>query len=204
MSTMAIRSGSRQITGAGVRLDRIAFVVLLGIAAWHGGRVAWIEAKAQLAQRLMLRAWRGSQGGGRDMRPWPWADTRPIARLTVPRLGIDELVLAGASGRTLAFGPGHLTGTALPGTPGNAVISGHRDTHFAFLRELRVGDWIVVEGRDGRRRRYAVESDGVVDRTQLDIAAATADARLTLVTCYPFDALRPGGPLRYVVVARAE
>jgi sortase A len=204
MSTVAIRHESRPITGTGVHLHRIAFVVLLGIAAWHGGQAAWIEAKAQLAQRLMLRAWRSSQDGGVDVRPWPWADTHPVARLTVPRLGVDQLVLAGASGRTLAFGPGHLTGTALPGFAGNAVVSGHRDTHFSFLRQLRVGDWIVVEGRDARSQRYRVESARVIEQTDIGIAAGTADTRLTLVTCYPFDAVRPGGPLRYVVVALAE
>ncbi len=203
MSTLAIRSGRGPIAGTRVRLDRIALVVLLGIAAWHGGQAAWIEAKAELAQRLMLRAWSSSQGGAGDVRPWPWADTQPIARLLVPRLGVDQLVLAGASGRTLAFGPGHLTGTPFPGAPGNSVLSGHRDTHFAFLRELRVGDWVVVEGPDARAQRYQVESVGVVDRTDVGIAGTTADTRLTLVTCYPFDAIRPGGPLRYVVVARA-
>ncbi len=183
---------------------RLALAVLLGIAAWHGGRFAWIEAKAELAQQLMRRAWRSSQDGGGEVRPWPWADTSPLARLEVPRLGVDQLVLAGASGRTLAFGPGHLSGTALPGAFGNAVISGHRDTHFAYLRRLRVGDRIVVERRDGRRRSYAVEGSRVVDRTEVAIAADTPDTRLTLVTCYPFDAVRPGGPLRYVVVARAD
>ena len=39
----------------------------------------------------------------------------------------------------MAFGPGHLSGTPLPGEAGNAVVSGHRDTHFAFLRGLREG-----------------------------------------------------------------
>ena len=203
MSTVAVRAGSRPLAGADVRLDRILLAVFVGIAVWHGSRAAWIELKAEIAQRLMLRAWSRSQDG-EGVRPWPWADTHPIARLTVPRLGVDQLVLAGASGRTLAFGPGHLAGTALPGSPGNAVISGHRDTHFAFLRELRISDPLVVEGRDGRRHRYAVQSTEVVDRSQLRVAATTGDARLTLVTCYPFDALRPGGPLRYVVVARAE
>ena len=60
--------------------------------------------------------------------------------------------LAGVSGRTLAFGPGHVDGTPLPGDPGNSVLSGHRDTHFAFLRELRSGDILLVStGRDARR-----------------------------------------------------
>jgi sortase A len=176
--------------------------VLLAFAAWHGGRAAWIEAKAELAQVLVRRAWEKTKAGARDARPWPWADTRPIARLIAPGLGVDTFVLSGASGRTLAFGPGHLDGTPEPGARGNAVISGHRDTHFAFLRRLATGDELVIEGRDGSRQRYTVATTRVVDRHDLWVTADTDDTRLTLVTCYPFYALRPGGPLRYVVVAR--
>jgi sortase A len=122
--------------------------------------------------------------------------------MLVPGQGVETFVLAGASGRTLAFGPGHLDGTPRPGERGNAVISGHRDTHFAFLRRLGMGDEIVLEARDGRQHRYLVESAHVVDRHDVWVAADAGDTRLTLVTCYPFDAVRPGGPLRYVVVAR--
>jgi len=95
-----------------------------------------------------------------------------------------------------------MTGTALPGEDGNAVVSGHRDTHFAFLADLRPGDELAVERRDGRWRRYVVSATEIVDRSQLTVARDTHDTRLTLVTCYPFAALRPGGPLRYVVTAR--
>jgi sortase A len=178
--------------------------VLLAFAAWHGGRAAWIEAKAHLAQALIRRAWRQSSAGAGEIHPWPWADTYPVARLIVPGRGVDTFVLAGASGRTLAFGPGHLDGTPRPGARGNAVISGHRDTHFAFLRRLERGDQVVVESRDGRRQRFVVSSTRVVDRSDLRVVADAGDTRLTLVTCYPFDAIRPGGPLRYVVVARHE
>ena len=90
---------------------------------------------------------------------------------------------------------------SLPGRPGNAVISGHRDTHFSFVRELRVGDEIWIERPDGSRRRYLVGETRVVDRSDVRWLAPTEDDRLTLVTCYPFRALRPGGPLRYVVTA---
>jgi sortase A len=182
---------------------RLSGVVALSLAAWHGGRAAWIEAKAHLAQVLVRRAWRQTAAGAGDARPWPWADTYPVARLLVPGQGIETFVLAGASGRTLAFGPGHLDGTPRPGSRGNAVISGHRDTHFAFLRRLRKGDAVEIEDRDGRRKRFVVASTRVVDRDDLSIAADSGDTRLTLVTCYPFDAIRPGGPLRYVVVARS-
>ena len=111
------------------------------------------------------------------------------------------MVLAGAGGRTLAFGPGHVTATPLPGEEGNAVVSGHRDTHFAFMQRLRAGDRVVVETREGQRRRYVVRRTFVVDHRETWVAEDAGDTRLTLVTCYPFDAIRPGGPLRYVVSA---
>ena len=156
-----------------------------------------------LAQQLLGRAWDRAQAGAADVRPWPWADTRPVARLTVPRLGVERLVLAGASGRVLAFGPGHHSGTAAPGEPGNMVISGHRDTHFSFLADLRPGDAISVAGADGRRRDYAVSRTEIVDHRTARLQRAVDKARLTLVTCHPFDSIVPGGPLRYLVIAEA-
>jgi len=66
--------------------------LLLAVAAWHGGRAAWIEAKAQLAQVLVRRAWQRTLAGAGDARPWPWADTRPVARLMAPGLGVDTFV----------------------------------------------------------------------------------------------------------------
>lgn len=183
---------------------RAAVWLFLGVAAWHGTRVVWIAAKAGLAQQLIRRAWFASREGRSDARPWGWADTRPLARLRVPARGVDLFVLDGSSGRTLAFGPGHVAGTALPGRPGNAVLGGHRDTHFAFLRELRPGDAILVERPDRGVLRYAVSGARVVDRRETGVAADRGDTRLTLVTCYPFDAIRPGGPLRYVVTALAQ
>ena len=95
-------------------------------------------------------------------------------------------------------------GTALPGTPGNSVLGGHRDTHFAFLRHLRRGDALVVERPDGARMSYRVASTDVLDRREIWVAKQDGTSRLTLVTCYPFDALMAGGPLRYVVVAIAN
>ena len=184
-------------------LRRAGLLILLAAAAWHAGHAAWIEAKARLAQHLVRAAWQRTRAGEHEARPWPWADTHPVARLVVPGQRVELFVLAGASGRTLAFGPGHVDGTARPGEAGNAVVSGHRDTHFAFLRRLREGDAILVERPDGVVRRYAVSGARIVDRGQTWVASHDFDdTRLTLVTCYPFDAIRPGGPLRYVVTAR--
>lgn len=187
-----------------VRGLRLALAIaLLALGGWQFGRGAWIQAKAWLAQVLIAQAWQRTLAGERHAKPWPWADTWPVARLSVPSLGIERYVLEGSDGAAMAFGPGHLQGTALPGERGNSVIGGHRDTHLAFLRALRAGDEIVVETRDGRRARYAVRDTQVLDRHDVWVAEQKGPARLTLVTCFPFDALRAGGAQRYVVRAYA-
>jgi sortase A len=152
----------------------------------------------------LQRAWARTLRGEPASKPWPWADTWPVARLRLPAHGVDLIVLDGVSGRTLAFGPGHLPGTPLPGRAGVAVIAGHRDTHFRFLRDVQAGDEIVVEAPGSRRARFRVRERAVVDARTAVLAGADDARELVLITCYPFDALRPGGPLRYVVLAEAE
>jgi sortase A len=174
--------------------------LLVALAAWQLGGAAWIHAKAALAQHLIASAWEGTKKDG-ARRPWPWADTRPVARLTVPSRGISLYVLAGTSGRSLAFGPGHVDGTALPGTAGNSVIVAHRDTHFAFLRHLEEDEEIEVEDARGRVTRYRVREVAVVDKRATRLLDPADSPQLTLITCWPFDAVRPGTEHRYVVIA---
>ena len=126
-----------------------------------------------------------------------------MAKIEIPAARSSFIVLAGASGRTLAFGPGHLDGSAAPGSPGNCVLSAHRDTQFRALSGLTRGDRLVVETADRRRHEYRVVELAVVDRRDTAFLEGTPDEALTLVTCYPFDAVLPGGPLRYVVRAVA-
>lgn len=187
-------------------VHRVATVLAAALFAgglWQFGQGVYIHAKAGVAQALMGRAWARTLDGERQVKPWPWADTWPVARLLVPGRKVDLFILAGADGRAIAFGPGHVFGTPLPGEAGNSVIGGHRDTHLAFLRELEPGVEIVVERPDGARRRYRVETTEVVDKRDVWVLENEGPTRLTLITCYPFDALRAGGPLRYVVTARA-
>ena len=177
----------------------VAVLVSVGLAAGCVAGSLYIEAKAVLAQALLERAWSrtAAASGARDhRRPWPWADTWPVARLSVPRLGEHWIVLAGASGRTLAFGPGHLDGTALPGDPGHSVVAGHRDTQFAALGALRLGDVLTVETPERREVRYRVRDMEIVERGAGTALAPRSADTLTLVTCWPFDAVVPGGPGR--------
>ena len=186
------------------RFLRITAALALCLALWQLGQGTYIQAKAWLAQVLIKQAWARTLDGEAQAKPWPWADTWPVARITVPGRDIERFVLAGANGRAIAFGPGHVFGTPLPGEAGNSVIGGHRDTHFAFLRDLRHGEEILVQKSAAGIRRYRVEHSEIVDKGDTRALAQADDgARLTLITCYPFDALRAGGPLRFVVTAKA-
>lgn len=172
---------------------------MLGIA--FGAHGAWIPLKAELAQWLLRDAWAEARSGAVALKPWPWADTFPVARIEMPRLGVNQIVLAGDDGRTLAFGPGWAPASSAPGQGGHSVISGHRDTHFAWLRALRPGDVLQVEDRDASRS-YRVEDARVVDSRSTRVALDVDGEQLTLVTCWPFEAWQAGGPERYVVTAR--
>jgi len=198
-----VGGGARARPRASFRRTWIAAALaVLGFALT--GHALYIHAKALLAQALLHRAWVATQASGQPAKPWPWADTTPIARLIAPGHDVDLLVLAGATGRTLAFGPGHHDGSALPGEPGNAILSAHRDTHFRFLRAIAIGDPLIVEMPAGQRFHYRVRATEIVAASEMRLPRKPAEPTLTLVTCWPFDAIEPGGPLRYVVVATAE
>jgi len=181
---------------------RFVVACLLCLGFWQLGQGAYIPAKAWFAQELMLRAWARTVEQDDQQVPWPWADTWPVARLSAKSGDVDLIVLAGGSGRTLAFGPGHLSASSLPGELGNSVIAGHRDTHFNFLRDIEVGESLVIEKASGRKHLYKVIGIDVVDSRRGSLLLDTDAAILSLVTCYPFDAREAGGPMRYVVTAK--
>lgn len=173
----------------------------LGLFAWG----AYIPAKAFAAQLLMAHAWEQSRSNtapaGLLARPWPWADMVPVARLGIERLGASNIVVSGASGSSLAFGPGHIDGTALPGQPGHSVVSAHRDTHFTYLKDARIGDLIRVEQPSGAASGYRIVDMRVIDSEMDQVLLQPDQNLLTLVTCFPFDDWTPGGPLRLIVTA---
>ena len=193
---VARRPGRRSITALPALLLVAAGLVLLAQAAW-------IPAKAALAQILLERAFARSLAEGTGVRPWPWADTVPVARIVFPDLRESYVALAGSSGQALAFGPGHVEGTPEAGEPGTAVYAAHRDTQFRSLGRLTVGDPIEVLRRDGRTMRFRVTGHRVA---RWDASGLDPDApgrRLVLVTCWPLDAVTPG-PERLLVEAVIE
>ncbi len=164
------------------------------------GQGVWIHAKAVLAQILLERAFAQTLATGKDVKPWSWADTWPVARIEVPRLGESAIVLAGSSGQALAFGPGHVERTPAAGEPGTVIYSAHRDTHFAFLADVGVGDEIRVTRRDGAVFRYRVTGTSVVRWDASGVDPFASGRQLVLATCWPLDA-KFSGPLRYLVHA---
>lgn len=166
----------------------------------------WIPLKAVVAQELLAMAWAKTQASQQQSRPWPWADTWPVARLQLPGDSSALVVLAGAHGESLAFGPGQVRGPELGDRPqAPVVIAGHRDTHFRPLKDIRENQEIRLQFADGVWRRYRVESLRIVDSRQQTMDLSRYDRNsLVLVTCYPFDSLNANGPLRFVVEASRD
>ena len=165
---------------------------------------SYIKVKAQVAAWMIGYSWQQRGTGAKPPKPWPWADTAAIARLQSPRLQKTQYVMQDASGESLAFGPGSMLSENLPGAAGHAVVAGHRDTHFSFVQKLRRGDMLWVDNYRGERQQYRVETMYVYDSGDQALTIDPDSIALTLVTCWPFDALVPGGSLRYVVHALAE
>jgi len=180
-------------------LNTISALLMLASLTFFGHSV-WIFAKAQLAQVLLERAFTQSILTGKPVRAWSWADTTPVARIKIERIGAEAIVLKGSSGEAMAFGPALVNETSRPGTRGTSVMAAHRDTHFSFLKNVKIGDLIEVTRDDGLVFNYHATNMRVVDWNKSGIDAHEAGFHLVLATCFPFDAITHG-PQRYVVEA---
>ena len=123
-----------------------------------------------------------------------------IARIEIPKIQVNWIVVEGVTVEALKKGPGHFPGTAYPGDKGNTVISGHRATYgepFARMNEVVVGDSIKLTTLRGAFD-YTVIEKKIVKPTDLSVVQDFQDERLTLTTCEP----RYGSKLRMIVVAK--
>ena len=179
----------------------VASLALLLVAAAFLADAVLIYGKARLAPVLIRYAWIESLQTGQPVKPWPWADTWPVARLQVPQLGVDEYVLAGSNGGSLPFGPGHITASAAPGELGTVILAAHRDTHFSFVPKLQPGHELRLQSLDGMTTSYRVVGQSVVDSRSQWLTADPYVNQLMLVTCEPTELLPYSGPWRRVAVA---
>jgi sortase A len=195
------------------RVRRIVSYLLISGGAlllFFGGRDLVDSRMGQSdAQREFQAAYKPSLFVPRSPNAFPPAPVVPsphlgdaVARLTIPRLATDLYVVEGDGARQLRQGPGHLRGTAMPGTNGNCIIAGHRDTHFRVLKDIRQGDEIVLQTRDGEYT-YRVRAMQIVSPRDTKSLRPTSDAELHLVTCYPFYYLG-SAPKRFIVDAQLE
>lgn len=199
---MNVLARARSTTGRAAAAALLA-VALVGSGLALIGHGLWIPAKAALAQVLLERAFAKGLVDGGATKPWPWADTHPVARIGFPSLDRSYIALAGASGQALAFGPGHFAGTPEAGEPGTAVYAAHRDTQFSVLGDLKPGDPVTVTRRDGRTVRFRVTGSRVVAWDRAGIDPDAPGRHLVLATCWPLDAVTQG-PERLLLEAEAE
>ncbi|MDX1282082.1 class GN sortase [Shewanella colwelliana] len=181
----------------------IVGVVIASLLMIKGG---YMQAKAHFAQYLIEQAWQRTLVDNLAHKPWSWADTFPVAKLSfvhqsAAQQGGDLFVLAGASGRNLAFGPAAILGNSEVNRWGNTIIAGHRDTHFARLKGVTVGQLIKLQDSGGAERLYRVSNTHIVEEHDTQLLFAADGLQLTLITCYPFEELSERSKLRFVVIA---
>ncbi|RKZ93186.1 MAG: hypothetical protein DRR19_01990 [Candidatus Parabeggiatoa sp. nov. 1] len=171
----------------------------LCIATWQFSQGKGLYFQAWLAQGLLHTAWVRTQASGHQVKPWPWANTWPLARLLVPRLSVKQVVLSHTSDGMSAFALGHLDNSVLPGELGNSVLNVRYGTYFGFLKALELGDMLVLESLRSGRWHYQVSAIYIVDKTDTLLVEPSLNRRLTLVSCYL--CTEEKDRRRYVVVA---
>ncbi|WP_248290919.1 class GN sortase [Pseudoalteromonas arctica] len=174
-----------------------AILLMVGLALLGHG--SYMQAKAWLAQRLIEQAWQVAlTTPEQQVKPWFYADSYVTAQLNWPSQKQTLTLLAGASGRNLAFAPSHFLASGELGSERGVLIAGHNDTHFAFLQDVKVGEQFSLQTQNGVIEQYQVRGIDVIHQSQDDFLAQDG---LYLLTCYPFNSVVSGTELRLLVSA---
>jgi sortase A len=127
---------------------------------------------------------------------------RVAAVLSMPGIGLKVPVYESVSDFNLNRGVGLIEGTAAPDEVGNVGIAGHRDGYFRVLKDVKIGDRLIMQTPQGLRR-YQVTETLIVDPGDVEVLDPTEDHVVTLVTCYPFYFVG-SAPRRFIVKAQLE
>lgn len=199
MKVVVSRAHARTILRTARRVLLTGGVSLLLYCAWVLGD-GWVFQKTENAHLQQLVR----EGYEQKAAAVPGApavlEAGLIGRIDIARLNLSVMIIEGTSTKTLRRAVGHISGTALPGEAGNVGLSGHRDTFFRRLEDVRQHDVITVTTPRGKFR-YRVVSRAVVDPSDTGVLDPGEGESLTLVTCYPFTYIGPA-PERYII--RAE
>jgi len=177
----------------------LLLVFLLAGGGYFSFQAIKIEVKAKVAQVLLDYTWNKSLKENKPYKPWPSFDGSPILKLEIPRFNISQIVLEGTSGQALAFAPAFHKETYLPSSNKITAISSHRDSHGEYIKNLEIGDILKLQDLDKNWHTYKIEEFLIVNVKET--ITINKKNRLLLITCYPFDALLSGTPLRYIVSA---
>ena len=160
-----------------------------------------IEFKAQVSQKLLQYAWDKTIKTGKNQRPWKSFDGSPVFRLMIPSHDVDQVVLAGTSGQSLAFGPAFHEESNLPGSGGTIALSSHRDSHGAYIKQLKKGDMIKLQDRSQKWYSYTIKNFDILNVRSDKIFTTNDKEVLLIITCYPFKGITSDTHLRYIVSA---
>lgn len=188
------RRRRRRRFGAVVLLTGVAVLGIVGAQLLRGA-VARQRARAEW-QKMVKAATLAPAIAGATLAPVKQG--APIVRVVIPSIRLDEVVVEGVDDRSLWAGPGHMTGTVLPGQSGNSVISAHRDRHFHRLDDVRIGD--LVETRTPHMAVvWRVVARQIVGKDER-VLRRSDTPKLTLTTCWPTRFLGPA-PDRLILTA---
>jgi len=183
------------------KVGGIIISLALCTAAWQYDQSHGVQA--WFVHFLLRAAWTRTKASGHPVKPWPGARTWPIARLSIPHLNIEQIVLSQAGNGLSTFALGHAGSSVLPGESGNSVLNiYYRNIFETFLEKLKLGDTLVLESLRHGRWHYQIAEVKIVKKTNTYWVEPSLNRRLTLISCYP--CLNVEEDKRYVVVAEEE
>jgi sortase A len=131
------------------------------------------------------------------------ADLPPVLGvLEVPSVGLKVPVYSTNTELVMDRGAGVIDGMAYPHEPGNIGISGHRDGYFRVLKDVQVGDPIILQSLEGPKH-FRINATRIVPIKDKTLLRDTDEQTVTLVTCYPFYFVGHA-PKRFIVTASLD
>ena len=130
------------------------------------------------------------------------SDDVALGILSVPAIKLEVAIFEGTSARVLNLGIGRVAGTAHVGEHDNLALAGHRDGFFRGLKNIDVGDELILE-TGNKKERYKVTELFVVAPEDVHVLEQSGESMITLITCYPFYVLGHA-PKRFIVRAKHQ
>jgi sortase A len=169
---------------------------------WQTTQQAYQQSQ-QEKQQQTLQQEKTQQYQEKDQKhlPWQWADSYPVAKLTYKKNNVSWIIMAGMTGRAMAFAPTWLEDSAKPNQYGNTVISAHNDSHFNVLENSDIGDELLLEDQQGKILSYRIMTIDVVPQYNISSYLFQDETMITLITCYPFEVTNIAKTQRLVIQA---